>query len=134
MPTADEMRAALRRYLACVASNDVDGVLELFTDDVSVEDPVGGPPGTHVVGREAVDRFFRKGFERSRPSPRPTGPIRTTSGNEAAMPFVLRLELAGQLQEIDVIDVVRFDDEGRIRSLRAFWHFEDARPLAKGEG
>jgi len=134
MPTADEMRTTLRRYLDCVASNDVDGVLALFTDDVSVEDPVGGPPGTHVVGREAVDRFFRKGFARSRPSPRPTGPIRTTPGNEAAIPFVLRLELAGQPREIDVIDVVRFADDGRIRSLRAFWRLDDARAVAAGQG
>jgi len=134
MPTAEEMRATLRRYLERVAENDVDGVLDLFTDDVSVEDPVGGPPGTHVVGREAVERFFRKGFARSRPSPTLTGPIRVTGVGQAAMPFVLRLELAGELKEIDVIDVVRFDSDGRINSLRAFWRFEDARSVEATEG
>jgi steroid delta-isomerase len=133
MPTAEEMSATLRLYLERVKANDVDGVVELFADGVSVEDPVGGPPGTHVVGREAVERFFRKGFARSRPSPTATGPIRVTGGDEAAMPFVLRLELAGEIKEIDVIDVVRFDPDGRISSLRAFWRFEDARSVGADE-
>lgn len=130
MPTPAEMRATMERYLERVAARDVDGVLALFAEDVSVEDPVGGPPGTHVVGRERVDGFFRKGFARSRPTPRPTGPIRTTAADQAAMPFVLELDLGGARCEIDVIDVMRFDAEGRILELRAFWDARDARPAS----
>ena len=131
MPTPDEMRAVMQRYLERVARQDVDGVLALFTDSISVEDPVGGPPGTRVVGREAVGRFFRKGFARTRPSPRLTGPIRATGGDEAAMPFVLRLDLGGRRLEIDVIDVMAFEPDGRIRSLRAFWNLSEARPAGQ---
>jgi steroid delta-isomerase len=134
MPSADEMRQTLQRYLDLVAAQDVDAVVELFSESVSVEDPVAGGPGTHVVGRDAVAAFFRKGFERSRPSPRLTGPIRTTAGNEAAMPFVLRLELRGRLHEVDVIDVVRFDADGRISSLRAFWNASELRAVDEGAG
>ena len=43
------------------------------------------------------------------------------------MAFTLRLELAGVVTEIDVIDVMRFDGEDRIISLRAFWNFREAR-------
>jgi len=128
-PTPEQMRATLDRYLDCVGRGDVDGVLALMTNDVSVEDPVGGPPGTHRVGRDEVEAFFRKGFARSRPAPRRTGPIRTTGAGEAAMPFVLALDLGGRRCELDVIDVVAFDDAGRIRQLRAFWHAEDARSV-----
>jgi steroid delta-isomerase len=124
------MRATMERYLDRVAARDVDGVLALFAEDVSVEDPVGGPPGTHVVGRERVDAFFRKGFAHSRPTPRPTGAIRTTAADQAAMPFVLELDLGGARCEIDVIDVMRFDAEGRIVELRAFWDARDARPAS----
>lgn len=133
MPSPAKMRATLDRYLDRVAGNDVDSVLALFSDEVSVEDPVGGPPGTHAVGRDAVERFFRSGFSRSHPKPTRTGPIRTSGEHEAAMPFVLRLELKGQRVEIDVIDVVRFDDDGRIISLRAFWNFDDARTIGPAE-
>lgn len=128
MPSESEMRATLTRYLQCVADQDVDGVLALFADDVSVEDPVGGAEGTHVVGREAVGAFFARGFARSHPVPRATGPIVTTLADEAAMSFVLALELGDRPCEIDVIDVVRFDASGRIESLRAFWNPNEIRP------
>ncbi len=128
MPTPDEMRATLTRYLERVGRRDVEGVVALMSEDVSVEDPVGGPEGTHVVGRDEVERFFRRGFAYSRPTPLATGPIRTTGGHEAAMPFLLQLDLGGRRSELDVIDVVTFDDAGRIRRLRAFWDIRDARP------
>ncbi|MBW2272319.1 MAG: nuclear transport factor 2 family protein [Deltaproteobacteria bacterium] len=118
----------MSRYLELVGAGDVEGVLALFSDSASVEDPVGGPPGTHVVGLEAVATFFRNGFARSRPAPELSGPIVTTGGDEAAMLFTLRLELRGRLFELDVIDVVTFDADGRIASLRAFWNLDEARP------
>lgn len=128
MPTAEQMRSTLQRYVERVASHDVEAVLELFADEISVEDPVGGAPGTHVKGKEAVREFFQKGFSRTRPVPTLSGPIRTTHGDEAAMAFTLRLDLGGERREIDVIDVVRFDDAGLITELRAFWNPEEIRP------
>lgn len=127
MPTAEEMRDTMKRYLACVEAQDVEGVLALFAGEVSVEDPVGGPPGTHVIGLDAVSAFFRQGFASSHPHPTPAGPIVTTGGNEAAMPFTLRLELRGSPVEFDVIDVMRFDENGKIESLRAFWNAREGR-------
>jgi steroid delta-isomerase len=129
MPTPEVMRATMKRYLDRVRANDVEGVLALFAPDVSVEDPVGGPVGTRVVGLEAVSAFFRKGFEHSRPAPSPAGPIVTTGGHEGAMPFTLRLVLGGRTHELDVIDVMTFDDDGRITALRAFWNPREARPV-----
>ena len=127
MPKAEEMRAQMIRYLEAVAAQDVGAVIALCGDTVSVEDPVGGPPGTHVVGREEVRRFFEAGFASSRPRPRREGPIVTTAGDEGAMAFTLFLEINGEATEIDVIDVMRFDEEHRIVSLRAFWNFREAR-------
>ncbi len=119
---ASLMRSTLERYLELVAAGDVDGVVDLMSDDVSVEDPVGGPAATQVAGKENVRKFFAAGFAGARPRPTPTGPVRTTAGCEAAMPFRLVLTLKGENFELDVIDVVRFDAAGRIASLRAFWN------------
>ncbi len=132
MPSPEVMRNALLRYLERVEKNDVEGVLSLFADSVSVEDPVGGPPGTHVVGIEKVASFFRKGFQRSEPRPSRTGPVVTTGGNEAAVPFTLRLKIGDGIQELDVVDVVQFDEDGCITSLRAFWNFDERREVPTG--
>ena len=129
MPTPAHMRDVLTRYLDAVGRRDVEAVVTLFAEDVSVEDPVDGPRGTHVVGRENVRRFFARGFAASRPTPRLTGPIRTTAGNRAAMAFVLELDLAGSRSVLDVIDVVTFGDDGLITELRAFWNLAEARPV-----
>ena len=129
MPTAAKMREVLCVYLERVGEGDVDAVLGLFAEEISVEDPVGGGAGTHVEGREAVEAFFREGFSRSKPQPKRTGPICTTQGNEASMPFTLQLELAGRAYEIDVIDVVSFDVNCKITRLRAFWNPDEMRAL-----
>jgi len=130
MPTPEIMRKTAQRYLGLVGAQDLKGVLDLFADSISVEDPVGGPPGTHVVGREAVSSFFEKGFARSRPSPTLTGPIVTTGGNEVAFAFVLCLELMGKPHELDVVDVMQFDESGKISSLRAFWNYDERREIS----
>jgi hypothetical protein len=56
-----------------------------------------------------------------------TGPVVTTGGNEVAVPFTLRLELMGKHHELDVVDVIQFDDRGQIISLRAFWNYDERR-------
>ncbi|HJO24581.1 MAG: nuclear transport factor 2 family protein [Myxococcota bacterium] len=127
MPTAEKMRETLVLYLQRVAEHDAEAVLALFADTISVEDPVGGAPGTHIRGHEAVGQFFREGFSRTQPVPTLVGPIRTTLGNEAAMAFTLRLEFGEETREIDVIDVVSFDAAGKITRLRAFWNPEEIR-------
>jgi len=43
------------------------------------------------------------------------------------MAFTLFLEIEGVTTEIDVIDVMRFDEDHRVLSLRAFWNFTEAR-------
>ena len=120
----------MKRYLEAVAAQDVEAVTALFADSISMEDPVGGPPGTHVVGIENVKAFLRSGFADSRPRPRLESPVVTTAGDEAAMAFTLSLEIRGNSMEIDVIDVMTFDEAHQIISLRAFWNFKEARPAA----
>lgn len=128
--TADEMRRTVMHYLHAVGAGDIDAVLALMSEDVAVEDPVGGPPATQVVGHEQVRRFFGRGFERARPRPHAIGPVCTTAGREAAVSFRLALTLDDRDLEIDVVDVIRFDAAGRIASLRAFWNAAEMRPFA----
>lgn len=128
MPSPEQMRNILEQYLARVGERDVEGVIALFAESISVEDPVGGPARTHVVGRDRVEAFFREGFARSLPRPRRSGAIVTTADGQAAMSFTLELEIDGKPLEVDVIDVIRFDEAGQIVELRAFWNADEIRP------
>jgi steroid delta-isomerase len=49
-----------------------------------------------------------------------TGPIRV-SGLECAVPMLAELTMNDSKSYIDVIDVMTFDEGGKITSMRAFW-------------
>ena len=51
---------------------------------------------------------------------RRTGPVRVAAG-EAAFPFQARPTIGGTTFRLDIIDVMTFDDDGRIATMRAFW-------------
>jgi len=40
---------------------------------------------------------------------------------EAAFPFQLRMEVNGVAMKTDIIDLFRFNEAGKIISMRAFW-------------
>ncbi len=124
MPSSDEIRRAVERYVKDLSAGDVDGIMDLYADAASVEDPVGGDP---VLGADAVRVFY--GATAGKLKVTLTGPVRV-AGNECAFPMLARVELGGRTSEMDVIDVMKFDDAGKILSMRAFWNPADMRPAS----
>jgi steroid delta-isomerase len=47
------------------------------------------------------------------------------------VPFCVDLDWAGQARTIEVIDVMEFDADGRIRSMKAYWG--EANMVARGQ-
>lgn len=117
MISEQQVRATLARYVELVGTVDIDGILALYAADAVVEDPVGKPPH---VGIEAIARFYREGLGRLDATARLDGSIRATRGC-GAVPFCVDLDWGGQARSIEVIDVMEFDAEGRIRSMKAYW-------------
>jgi steroid delta-isomerase len=122
MPTPDEIRDAMQSYIKLMCDSDIDGILELYAEDATVEDPVGGQV---QQGRETLRGFYAATAPKLQVEI--TGPIRV-AGNECAMPMLAEFELNDQKFYIDVIDVMTFDDNGKITSMRAFWNPADMRP------
>jgi steroid delta-isomerase len=116
MPSEDAMVAAVEAYVARYNAADLDGVVNLFAPEAVVEDPVGTPARR---GRAALREFFAVGIAAGA---RLTldGPVRVAA-DSAAFPFHVSLEWEGQATRIDVIDVFRFDETGRIADMRAFF-------------
>ncbi|MCC6073896.1 steroid Delta-isomerase [Pseudomonas sp. GCM10022188] len=118
MLTPQQIQARMALYVELVDAGDVDGILALYAADATVEDPVGTP--VHQ-GREAIGRFYREGLGQSRASASLQGAVRATHNGYGAMPFRVELDWDGRRCSIEVIDVMEFDAEGCIRSMRAYW-------------
>ncbi len=113
----------LSRYAACVTAGDVDGIVSLYAPTATIQIPANGPA---LYGIEAIRAFYRDNELAQRLEI--TGPV-CVAGSEAAAPMRARIEQAGRLLELDVIDVAAIDAQGRLTALRAFFDLEGARPL-----
>ena len=123
MPTQAQMKAALQAYIDGFNAHDAEAIVKLFAIDASVEDPIGAPLRSGIA---AIGEFYRgsvglvKRIELS-------APIRGSHGDAASMAFTVHLDYEGRACEIDVIDVMRFDANGHIRSMQAYWGPDDLR-------
>lgn len=112
---AERIRATVTAYLDAVASGVATDVAALYTENATLEDPVGSEPR---VGRAAITEFY-KAIETTEN----TTELFTLriSGANAAFHFRVTTKVAEQTYEIEPIDVMTFDEAGRITTMRAFW-------------
>jgi len=122
-----------RASMAAVEAGDRGAWLALFTDDATVEDPVGpsafDPEGHGHRGPEAIAAFYdnviganesirfdiRQSFE---------------CGDEVANVGVIRIGFAGGgAVEVDGVYCYRRGPDGRLASLRAFWEADQIRSV-----
>lgn len=122
-PRTELIRSTVTAYLAAVASGTADTIAALYTDDATVEDPVGSEPR---AGRDAITEFYR-----ALESTKTSTELLTlrVAGDEAAFSFRVDSDVAGQTYRVEPIDVMTFDGDGRITSMRAFWSPADMRVL-----
>ncbi len=109
----------IQQYVDLVATGASADVVALYADGATVEDPVG----TDVRRtREEIAEFYGAldGLEQSARLLH----VRI-AGNEAAFAFELVTKAGEQTYTLAPIDVMTFDDDGRITSMRAFWSGED---------
>ena len=118
-PDNDRIATTIRRYQETFSANDRDGWLALFAVDAVVEDPVGAPARK---GREEIGAFWDEIHARlDQATVRMTqGPA--VCGLEAAWAFQLEVKAGEYTVQLEIIDHGIFDEEGRIRSIRAFWN------------
>lgn len=109
------MTAVVEAYVAAFAAGDAEAAAALFAAEATIEDPVGTP----VLSGEMIPALFHNAMGRGLKLER-TGPIRT-AGDSAAFPFRIHYPETAERLCIDVIDTFRFDDQGRIIQMRAFW-------------
>jgi steroid delta-isomerase len=123
-PTRAAMEAALNAYVERINAGDAAGVLALFAPGAVIEDPIGSPvkTGDDLPGWFADTVAFQTRIA-------PVTPIRGSPADEALLVFDVEFTPPDSPRlRLRSADACRFDAEGRIVSLRAFWGPEDLAP------
>lgn len=117
---AEQVRGVFERYCELFTAVDVEGVVALYAEDGSVEDPIGSP--VHR-GRDAIRAFYAAsaGTTTLELEGRPR-----VAGNEGACGMLARPKGASVV--IETLDTMVFDDDGLIREMRAYWGPDTIRP------
>jgi steroid delta-isomerase len=124
MPSAELITQTVNRYLALVAEGRADAIADLYSDDATVEDPVGGE--VHI-GRQAILGFYA-GVLGAKSE---TNVITLRAlGHEAAYLWTLTIDLGeGGRMRIEIISVMAFNDDGNITAMKAYWGPENITQL-----
>ena len=120
MPSAEDIKKTVNRYIELLGGGSADDIAALYAQDAVVEDPVGGE--VHR-GRAAVHGFYAAIESAQRQCELLTLRV---AGNEAAFQF--RLTIGGAMR-IEPIDVMVFDDDGEIASMKSYWGQENVASL-----
>lgn len=115
MPTQEQMIRAVNDYIAAFAKNDPESVVALYAEEATVEDPVGAPI---LKGRAAIREFYTRVMVAG-VRLRLEGAVRAVA-NYAAFTFTALFDASGE-KRIEIIDTFRFDDQGKVIEMRAFW-------------
>ncbi|MDT5248993.1 MAG: steroid Delta-isomerase [Mycobacterium sp.] len=120
----ERITETVNRYLECAGKGTVDDIVELYTPDATVEDPVGGE--VHI-GREAIRGFYSElagggQFEAEVVTLR-------ALGHEAAFFWRLTMKMGDGGIRIEIISVMTFDSDAKITSMKAYWTPENITPL-----
>ena len=116
MSLEEKMIAAVNTYLAGFEKKDLESIIDLYADDCWIEDPVGTE---RKIGKDALREFYQVGIDMAA-----IGSLESEiriAGNEAAFAFSMNIDTGNGIFGTRPIDVMTFNDEGKITTMRAFW-------------
>src|SRR4051812_6577437 len=116
MPDESIIRETIENYWKAFTAGDRDAYVGLFTEDGTVEDPVGTP--VHR-GKEAIGGFFDTSHQLADSIELRSLDVTAVCGDQAAFAMQVRPVIGGATFVMEAIDVMTFADDGRITSMRA---------------
>jgi steroid delta-isomerase len=125
MPTPEEVRAVVERYVDAQRRNDRQAFLSVFHPDALMIDPVGAPPHQGV---DAIAALFDGPRQEAGELAFPDHTV-IVCGDEAALVMTVEARTAAGGISFDVVDTIVVGDDARIVQLRAFWDLSTAKPL-----
>ncbi len=113
--SSDRILEVITSYVELVANGTADQILALYAEGATVEDPVGSEVRTT---RESIREFYAALEDLEQQGRLLTA--RITAG-QAAFQFDLATTVGEQTFSLSPIDVMTFDDDARITSMKAYW-------------
>jgi steroid delta-isomerase len=121
VPTPDELRHAVDRYVTTINARDPEAIAALFTEDAVQADPASSPPN---VGRTAITTFFANGIAASEGWVFEAERIHTCA-TTVAIDFRITVSLGEGSMVVSGIEVFESADDGRFTSAHAYWDDAD---------
>ncbi|AZG46974.1 nuclear transport factor 2 family protein [Gordonia insulae] len=121
---SEKINATVDAYVEYLTSGTAEQIADLYATDATVEDPIGADLRTT---REELIEFYSiiTGMdERSA-----TLKWRKVAGDTAVFEFTLVTGTSGMKFEITPIDIMVFDADGKVTSMRAVWEQSDLKQL-----
>ena len=117
--STERIREVIDEYIRLVADGTAEEIVALYADGATVEDPVG----TDVLTERDQILAFYGGLVGLDQETRLLAA--RIAGGEAAFHFEVVTRADGATYTLSPFDVMTFDDDGRITSMRAFWAGDD---------
>ena len=126
MADQDALRQIIATYMDVFTAEDREGWLDLFAEDAWIEDPVGTPRRN---GRKEIGEFWDETHTvPDKVALVPLG-ITTIIGDEGIFTMQAQATLGDTVYGIDIIDLMTFDDAGKITTMRAFFDQSTMAPV-----
>jgi steroid delta-isomerase len=126
MADQETLRELISTYMARFTAEDREGWLDLFADGAWIEDPVGTPKRQ---GRPSIGDFWDETHTvPDKVALVPLG-ITTIVGDEAIFTMQAQATLGSDVFGIDIINLMTFNEAGRITTMRAFFDQTKMTPI-----
>ncbi|MBA5846952.1 nuclear transport factor 2 family protein [Gordonia amicalis] len=121
---ADQIDAAVDAYIEVLNSGTAEQIADLYAPDATVEDPIGADIRNT---REQLVEFYSviTGMDERTA----TLKWKKVAGDTAVFEFTLVTKTSGLAFEITPVDIMVFNADGKVSSMRAVWRPEDLTQL-----
>jgi len=116
---AADIRGVVEQYVKLVATGPTEDIVALYAPDAVVEDPIGSTP-RH--GHDAIREMYQALEAATRETRIDT--VRVV-GSHAVVGFTLVTRFGEHKMTLSPVDVMEFDEQGRITGMKAYWGPED---------
>jgi steroid delta-isomerase len=103
-------------YARLMNAGDVEGILDMFSDDVVFEDPVGAVP---IRGKDRLREHIAWSIT-CNAHETPGRAVTSMDGRWVVVPTTVEVRIPTKIT-FDIVSVVEIGDDGLTRHVRAFW-------------